>query len=182
MQDQLGLTTQEMQKILDSLGFEPKIDYLEVPADAIQKDEVTDTGTYTDDKGQTYTFELSSVLNGDTNTSVKIPIISGSRTTYQGGGSVAPPNISSKGGSCFVAGTLITTLTGFSPIEQIKQGDIVLSYNESLHQLEYSTVVQTMIHDVIEPIYTLYIKNEQLRVTSIHRFLISRDIFHSAPQ
>jgi hypothetical protein len=86
------------------------------------------------------------------------------------------------GKSCFVAGTLVTTFTGFSPIEQIKQNDIVLSYNESLHQLEYSTVVQTMIHDVIEPIYTLHIKNEQLRVTGIHRFLVSHDIFHSAPQ
>jgi hypothetical protein len=81
-----------------------------------------------------------------------------------------------KGKSCFVAGTLITTLTGFSPIEQIKQNDIVLSYNESFHQLEYSTVVQTMIHNVVEPIYTLYIKNEQLRVTGIHRFLTTDKI------
>jgi hypothetical protein len=86
------------------------------------------------------------------------------------------------GRSCFVAGTLIATLTGFSPIEQIKQNDIVLSYNELSHQNEYSTVVQTMIHDVVEPIYTLHIKNEQLRVTGIHRFLISRDIFHSTSQ
>jgi hypothetical protein len=39
-----------------------------------------------------------------------------------------------------------------------------------------------MIHDVVEPIYTLYIKDEQLRVTGIHRFLISKDIFHSASQ
>lgn len=92
------------------------------------------------------------------------------------------PSSSPGKGSCFVAGTLVTTLTGFSPIEQIKQGDIVLSYNESLHQLEYSTVVQTMIHDVVEPIYTLHIKDEQLRVTGVHRFLVSKDIFHSASQ
>ena len=53
---------------------------------------------------------------------------------------------------------------------------MVLSYNESLYQNEYSKVVQTMIHDTIEPIYTLYIKNEQLRVTGIHRFLVSKGI------
>ena len=98
---------------------------------------------------------------------------SGGRRSGGGGGG---------GRSCFIAGTLVTTLTGFSPIEQIKQGDIVLSYNELFHQLEYSKVVQTMIHDVIEPIYTLHVKDEQLRVTGIHRFLISKDIFHSTPQ
>lgn len=101
--------------------------------------------------------------------------------TSSGGGIPTRPS-SGGGGSCFVAGTLVTTLTGFSPIEQIKQGDVVLSYNELFHQLEYSTVIQTMIHDVIEPIYTLHIKNEQLRVTGIHRFLVSRNIFHSVPQ
>lgn len=94
----------------------------------------------------------------------------------------SPPPSSPSRGSCFVAGTLITTFTGFSPIEQIKQGDIVLSYNESLHRLEYSTVAQTMIHDVVEPIYTLHIKDEQLRVTGVHRFLVSKDIFHLTSQ
>ena len=87
-----------------------------------------------------------------------------------------------KGKSCFVAGTLISTSFGFKPIEQIQKGNIVLSYNELSHQNEYSIVLQTMIHDTIEPIYTLYIKDEQLRVTSIHRFLVIDKITCGAPQ
>lgn len=85
-------------------------------------------------------------------------------------------------GSCFVAGTLITTQTSFKPIEQIQKGDIVLSYNEQIGFNQYSKVVQTMIHDTIEPIYTLYIKNEQLRVTGIHRFFVTDKITCGIPQ
>jgi hypothetical protein len=84
--------------------------------------------------------------------------------------------------SCFVAGTLISTSLGFRPIEQIQKGDIVLSYNRSLKLNEYSEVLQTMIHDTIEPIYTLYIKDEQLRVTGIHRFLVTDKITCGIPQ
>lgn len=87
-----------------------------------------------------------------------------------------------KGKSCFVAGTLISTSLEFKPIEQIQKGDIVLSYNELSHQNEYSTVLQTMIHDTIEPIYTLHIKDEQLRVTGIHRFLVIDKITCGTPQ
>ena len=39
-----------------------------------------------------------------------------------------------------------------------------------------------MIHDTIEPIYTLYIKNEQLRVTGVHRFLVTDKIINGIPQ
>jgi hypothetical protein len=98
------------------------------------------------------------------------------------------PSSSGRGGggggkkSCFVAGTLISTSLGFKPIEQIQKGNIVLSYNRSLGLNEYSEVLQTMIHDTIEPIYTLYIKDEQLRVTGIHRFLVTDKITCGIPQ
>lgn len=82
-----------------------------------------------------------------------------------------------KGGSCFVAGTQISTSNGFKTIENINKYDSVLSYNIKTRQNEYSSVLQTMIHDTVEPIYTLYIKNEQLRVTGIHRFFIKRKLF-----
>ena len=84
--------------------------------------------------------------------------------------------------SCFVAGTLISTSLGFRPIEQIQKGDMVLSYNTLLKRNEYSEVLQTMVHDTIEPIYTLYIKDEQLRVTGIHRFLVTDKITCRIPQ
>ena len=70
----------------------------------------------------------------------------------------------------------------YKNIEKIQVGDIVLSYNEQTKEPEFSQVVQTMIHDVVEPIYTLYIKDEQLRVTGIHRFLITNNIITPNPQ
>ena len=80
---------------------------------------------------------------------------------------------------CFVAHTLITTNQGFKNIEDIQVGDIVLSYNEQTKQNVYSEVAETMIHFVQEPIYTLYIENETLKVTGIHRFFIKRNEFIS---
>ena len=77
-------------------------------------------------------------------------------------------------GSCFAAGTLVSTIDGFKKIEDIEKGDIVLSYNEDTEQNEYSEVLQTMIHFTKEKIYTLFIKDEELVVTGIHRFLITR--------
>jgi len=79
------------------------------------------------------------------------------------------------GGGCFVAGTPITTKYGFLPIEQIRVGDIVLSYNERTQLNEYSQVLETMIHIVYEPIYTLVVENEILEVTGNHRLYIERN-------
>ena len=76
---------------------------------------------------------------------------------------------------CFVAGTPITTKHGFLPIEQIRVGDIVLSYNERTQLNEYSQVLETMIHIVFEPIYTLVVEDEILQVTGNHRLYIERD-------
>lgn len=81
----------------------------------------------------------------------------------------------SSSGSCFVAGTLISTLTGYKPIESISLNDLVLSYNEDLRINQYSKVLQTMIHQVEEPIYTLIVENEKLEVTGNHRLYISRN-------
>ena len=79
-----------------------------------------------------------------------------------------------RGGGCFVAGTLVSLQNQFKNIEDIQIGDIVLSYNEEIHQNEYSIVLQTMIHDVTEEIYDLYIEDEILTVTGIHRFYVRR--------
>lgn len=77
-------------------------------------------------------------------------------------------------GSCFIAGTLVSTIEGFKLIEDIEPGDVVLSYNEVTKENEYSTVLQTMIHQVDEDIYKIYIGSEKLQVTGIHRFYIKR--------
>jgi Pretoxin HINT domain len=61
---------------------------------------------------------------------------------------------------CFVAGTLIHTIDGLKPIEQIKVGDKVLSYDEKTKQLEYKTVVITFF-GVKTNIVKLKIKGEK---------------------
>jgi hypothetical protein len=157
-------------------GFVPKIDYTTntVPAEETKTSTTTATGSKLekggDGKGHVQLKEGAKGNKGPTGGSKNR---GGSRPSNNGGGG---------GGSCFVAGTLINTLTGFKPIEEIQKGDIVLSYNERIKINEYSEVLQTMIHDTIEPIYTLYIKNEQLRVTGIHRFLVTNKITCGVPQ
>lgn len=81
-------------------------------------------------------------------------------------------NSGKKGGGCFASGTLITTNHNYKNIEDVKIGDIVLSYNEKTKKNEYSKVLQTMIHNVYEKIYSLFIKDDKLKVTGNHRFLI----------
>ena len=102
--------------------------------------------------------------------------------TKSSGGKVSSKNKGGGGGGggggrkgCFVAGTPITTKRGFLPIEQIRVGDIVLSYNERTQLNEYSQVLETMIHIVVEPIYTLVVEDEILQVTGNHRLYIERN-------
>ena len=44
---------------------------------------------------------------------------------------------------CFIAGTPVLTKAGLKPIEEIREGDEVLSYNEKTKQNEYKKVVRT---------------------------------------
>ena len=100
---------------------------------------------------------------------------------YNGGGAPKIRNMPARnlsngsGGSCFAAGTIVALNNYYKNIEDIKIGDIVLSYNEKTKKNEYSKVIQTMIHNVYEKIYDLFIKNDKLVVTGNHRFLITRN-------
>lgn len=47
---------------------------------------------------------------------------------------------------CFVGETLIKTNKGNKQIKDIKKGDIVASYNETTHRIEWKKVLKTMIH------------------------------------
>lgn len=89
--------------------------------------------------------------------------------------STSPKGGGGKSGSCFIAGTLISTATGFEKIENIRPGNIVLSYNEEKQRNEYSEVLQTMIHITNELIYHIQVGNEILSATGIHRFLITHN-------
>ncbi len=76
---------------------------------------------------------------------------------------------------CFVEGTLILTESGLKPIEEISEGDKVLSYNEKTKQTEYKTVLQTMVREA-EAGRILSVKvegeAEALGVTGEHPFYV----------
>ncbi|MBX7086651.1 MAG: TIGR04388 family protein [Leptospirales bacterium] len=48
--------------------------------------------------------------------------------------------------TCFVKGTLVSTSSGFVPIEKIKVGDYVKSFNERTGVIEYRRVTETFVH------------------------------------
>ena len=134
--------------------------------------------------GVRYAAEKATETQGKSTTNVSSLKIKDGSLHYIGGGSPKISNLPARtldsgggggGGSCFAAKTLITIQNNYKNIEDIKVGDFVLSYNEKTKKNEYSKVVQTMIHNVYEKIYNLFIKNDKLIVTGNHRFLITRN-------
>lgn len=74
---------------------------------------------------------------------------------------------------CFVAGTPISTIDGLKPIEEIKVGDEVLSYNEQTGQVEYKAVVETFERYEKEILrISVDGEGESLGVTAEHPFYI----------
>lgn len=71
------------------------------------------------------------------------------------------------GAPCFVAGTLITTDTGFKHIEDVRAGDMVLT-----HMNRYKKVLRTMKHKG-QGIYSIRTRSSQLtQATGNHRFFV----------
>ena len=75
--------------------------------------------------------------------------------------------------ACFVAGTLIHTRTGLVPIEEIKAGDEILSYNEESQLTEYNPVIETYARQT-ETIIELQIEGETkpIETTPEHPFFV----------
>ena len=74
--------------------------------------------------------------------------------------------------TCFVAGTLVVTENGFRPIEELKAGDVVLSWNEGSGELGYNKVAQTFVRTT-ELIYQItYEDGTFLETTWNHPFYI----------
>ena len=85
MIDSGQITVDEANKILDGLGFEPEVTYLEVPMDETSYDESTSTYTYTDPvTGEQKQAKVESKLQADQNGMLKIPVINGSKTRFRG--------------------------------------------------------------------------------------------------
>jgi hypothetical protein len=70
---------------------------------------------------------------------------------------------------CFAAGTLVDLPDGAVPIEQIKIGDTVNTYNEQNHQIE-PAVVLALAQQIHHNLYTLDFEGTILTVTDDHPF------------
>jgi hypothetical protein len=71
--------------------------------------------------------------------------------------------------SCFGAGTLVCTLDGPRPIEDIRDGDQVLTQNTSTGALSYQPVL-VAYHNPPNATYRIVLGRETLLATGIHRF------------
>jgi len=84
-----------------------------------------------------------------------------------GGGSC---NLCICGVPCFLAGTEISLVGGLSlPIEKIKIGDLVISYNEETKGLEPSAVLKTFKHQASRYLFI----NQEIKVTFDHPLYIN---------
>jgi len=70
---------------------------------------------------------------------------------------------------CFVAGTLVCTVDGEVPIEDIEVGDYVLAENPDTGEVDYKPVLETYEHDTYDVVY-LTIDGEEFTTTEGHPF------------
>ena len=75
------------------------------------------------------------------------------------------------GNGCFIAGTLVTTKSGFKPIEEIVIGDYVLSRNEETGENSYKKVIDTLVRSTQE-ICTIELENGNIKSTTGHLFMV----------
>lgn len=80
----------------------------------------------------------------------------------------------SLGGSplCFAAGTLVHTYAGTTPIEQVRQGDVVLGANETSREVVTSKVV-ALKTGIAEAFLRLGLNDESILVTRTHPIYVS---------
>ena len=80
---------------------------------------------------------------------------------------------------CFVSGTLVLTIDGNKPIEEIKAGDLVYSTNPETGESEYKEVVQTFENETEELIH-ISIAGEEIVTTPKHPFYVPQKGWTSA--
>jgi RHS repeat-associated protein len=73
---------------------------------------------------------------------------------------------------CFAAGTLVVTEDGTKPIEQMKKGDKVWSYNEKTGKEEINTVLDAFLSGYTDKIVEIKAGGELIEATEDHPFYI----------
>ena len=186
--EQAGYSEAEaMNAALNSVGTQLEVSEEQITADenaaATSQSTFEMKGTLTMPNGETSDFGANATVTTNTDgggdADISIPVLGKGGAAFNGGGAGAGARTGGGGGGggggCFVAGTVVSIQSGFKNIEDIQIGDVVLSYNEQKKENEYSEVLQKFVHLIKDNIYTLYIENDKLEVTGIHRFLITRN-------
>ena len=85
-------------------------------------------------------------------------------------------------GSCFPAGTKVATMMGYKNIEDIRFGDIILTYNEETGKNEYQRVMRLLVSKLNsvkeknQKLHTLtFDDNSNIMVSANHSFYIMRN-------
>jgi hypothetical protein len=73
---------------------------------------------------------------------------------------------------CFVAGTLVATLAGATPIEEVKIGDQVLALNQETQQVELADVVRLFEREAPETWILTIEGGSQVETTAEHPFFV----------
>ena len=105
-------------------------------------------------------------------------------TVYDFGTEVAPPMAEGLGGYqastqnesilfriCFEKGTLVNVGNSFIPIETIKKGQEILSFNFKTNKTEYNKV-KKIVENKVSEIYKLTTENQIINVTEEHPFYV----------
>jgi len=79
-----GMSVEEAQKILNSLGFEPDVEWKEVPMDEWASIQNNTKIKYKDSEGNEHEATMSADLDTSAFSAMYVPIINGSKTTYRG--------------------------------------------------------------------------------------------------
>lgn len=83
---------------------------------------------------------------------------------------VCPHSGGGGAGGCFLADTLVnTTYNEYKCIQDLNQGDIVLSFNEKTQAIEYNPV--SNLFQTVQPYY--YVINGNIKTTAPHPFLVN---------
>ena len=80
---------------------------------------------------------------------------------------------------CFVAGTLVLTIDGNKPIEEIQAGDLVYSTDPETGESEYKEVVQTFENETEELVH-ISVADDEIVTTPKHPFYVPHKGWTSA--
>ena len=87
-----------------------------------------------------------------------------------------PKEIPESGGGCFVAGTPILTDAGTKPIEKIKEGEEVYSWDVRSSTWVLQRVDNTSVHSYRGDVVTVHMGGSQIKTTGNHPFWVVKGI------